>query len=75
LTDRILVGSGKKQIYGTETNFKDGKAVATPIDDEDHVDERRKALGLEPLEEYLKLIEEIYTRPQQSEPKGRDGKP
>jgi len=76
LTDRILVGCGKKQKYGTQTNFKDGKAVAAPIDDEDHVDERRKALGLEPLEEYLKLIEEIYTKPQKPESeRGGDGKP
>jgi hypothetical protein len=76
LTDRILVGSGKKQKYGTQTNFKDGKAVPAPIDDEDHVDERRKALGLEPLEEYLKVIEEIYTKPQKPKSeKEDDGKP
>jgi hypothetical protein len=75
LTDRILVGTGKKQKYGTQANLKDGKAVATPIDDEEHVDERRKALGLEPLAEYLKLLEEFYIRPRQSEPKGGDGKP
>lgn len=64
LTDRILVGTGKKQKYGTQANFKDGKVVAAPIDDELHVDERREALGVEPLKEYLKLIEEIYTKPQ-----------
>jgi len=40
LTDRILVGTGKKQKYGTQANLKDGKAVAAPIDDEEHVDER-----------------------------------
>jgi hypothetical protein len=76
LTDRILVGTGKKQKYGTQANFKDGKAVAAPIDDEEHVDERRQALGLEPLEDYLKLIEEIYTKPQKPESEtGGDGKP
>lgn len=79
LTDRILVGTGKKQKYGTQTNLKDGKAVAAPIDDEEHVDERRQALGFEPLHEYLKLIEEFYTKPQKSESepkseKGADGK-
>jgi hypothetical protein len=75
LTDRILVGRGKKQIYGTQTSIKDGKAVPSPIEDEGRVDERRMAIGLKPLGEYLKSIEEIYTRPQQSEPKERDGKP
>lgn len=76
LTDRILVGTGQKQKYGTQTKLKDGKAVADPIDDEDHVDERRKALGLEPLKEYLKLIEEIYIKPQKpASEKGGDGTP
>ncbi len=76
LTDRILVGTGKKQKYGTQTNFKDGKAVAAPIEDEEHVDERRKALELEPLEEYLKLIEEVYIKPKKPESeKGRDESP
>jgi hypothetical protein len=60
LTDRILVGTGKKQIYGTQITYQDGKLIPSPIDKPDDVDERRKAIGLEPLDEYLKTVQEIY---------------
>jgi hypothetical protein len=63
LTDRILVGRGNKQRYGTQAVIKDGKAVPSPIEEEDKVDERRKAVGLEPLTEYLKTMEAFYTKP------------
>ena len=34
-----------------------------PIDDEEHVDERRAAVGLPPLAEYLKLFNLAYQPP------------
>lgn len=60
LTDRVLVGTGKKQLYGTQVIFKDGKAAPNPIKNPDQVDLRRKAMGLEPLAEYLKFVEQVY---------------
>lgn len=60
LTDRILNGTGKKQKYGTQAFLKDGKLVLYPIEDEEHVDARRKAIGLEPLAEYLIALEQAY---------------
>lgn len=69
LTDRVLVGRGKKQKYGTQAMFKDGKAVAQPIDDAEHVDERRMAIGLQPLAEYLKMVEKMYSTPRDGGPK------
>lgn len=60
LQDRVLVGEGKPQKYGTQTTEVDGKFVPSPIEDEEHVDERRKKLGMMPLKEYLKQIEETY---------------
>jgi hypothetical protein len=60
LTDRVLIGTGKKQKYGTQASFKEGKVVVSPIEDEEHVDERRKAVGLPPLAEYLKVLEKMY---------------
>jgi hypothetical protein len=53
LQDRVLVHDGKNQIYGTQLSFQDGKYSVFPIDDEEHVDERRKDLGLSSMEEYL----------------------
>ena len=31
-----------------------------PIEDPDHVDERRKAVGLQPLSEYAREVEQSY---------------
>jgi hypothetical protein len=62
LTDRVLTGRGKKQKYGTQAQFKDSKAVPLPIEDEAGVDKRRKEAGLEPLAEYLKQFEKVYTQ-------------
>ena len=60
LTDRILCGTGKKQKYGSQVVMKDGKFIPQPIEDEEHVDDRRKAIGLEPLSDYLKTIAKVY---------------
>jgi hypothetical protein len=64
LTDRILVGRGKKQRFGTQGKWEQGKLVASPIEDPEHVDERRKSVGLEPLAEYFKQMEKAYSQPQ-----------
>lgn len=60
LTDRILCKTGKKQKYGTQIELKNGKLVPQSIEDEEHVDERRKALGMESLAEYLRAAEKAY---------------
>jgi hypothetical protein len=59
LIDRVRVNEGKKQVYGTQTILKDGKYVPQPIEDEKNVDKRRKAVGMEPLADYLKTIEKM----------------
>lgn len=54
LEDRIRVGDGKPQVYGSQlTRRADGKAELWPIEDPDGVDARRAQVGLEPLAEYL----------------------
>lgn len=47
LTDRVCVGEGRSQIYGTQLTY--------PIADREHVDERRAAVGLSSLGEYLEI--------------------
>ena len=61
LTDRVRTFEGKPQVYGTQgqTNA-DGVIIPFPIEDEEHVDERRKAIGLEPIAEYFKNMNESY---------------
>lgn len=45
LTDRLCVGDGVPQVYGTQLEY--------PVADEEHVDRRRAAVGLPPLAEYV----------------------
>jgi hypothetical protein len=57
MTDRLLVmKEKKKQLYGTQLVSKDGKLVPQPIEDEENVDARRKELGMPPLADYLKMV-------------------
>jgi hypothetical protein len=56
LTDRLLIlKDKKKQLYGSQLETRDGKLVPQPIEDQDRVDERRKAMGMPPLADYLKI--------------------
>ena len=59
LEDRVLVGEGKKQLYGSQVVAgPDGVPRLHPIEDPENVDERRRAIGLPPLEEYLRRAEQ-----------------
>lgn len=61
LQDRILTMAGKPQIYGTQHDFdKNGIAHPLPIADQDKVDMLRKELGMGPLEQATKRIQEAY---------------
>jgi hypothetical protein len=60
LTDRVRVADKEKQVYGTQFHEVDGKMEPYPIEDEANVDGRRKEVGLPPLAEYRKMIEELY---------------
>lgn len=55
LTDRVMVNTQGKQLYGTQ--FEDVKTKKLyPIVDSVNVDKRRQAVGLSPLAEYVKSI-------------------
>jgi hypothetical protein len=57
MTDRLLVlKDKKKQLYGTQLTARDGRLVPQPIEDEENVDARRKELGMPPLADYLKIV-------------------
>lgn len=52
LEDRVRVGDGKLQLYGSQLS---GNPLRfDPIEDEAHVDARRRAIGLEPLADYAR---------------------
>lgn len=62
LLDRVLVGEGKPQVYGTQAKpFDKGKEPRLElIEDEVNVDKRRAEVGLPPLSEYVKLLKQMY---------------
>jgi hypothetical protein len=56
LEDRVALGQGKRQIYGSQisTDMATKLYYVRPLEDPDNVDERRKSVGLQPLAEYVK---------------------
>ena len=61
LTDRIRTSEGKPQLYGTQgQTSSDDTIVPFPIEDEEHVDARRSAIGLEPVADYFRGMNEMY---------------
>ena len=69
LEDRILVFSGKKQLYGTQMDWDElGKISPYPIANPEHVDERRKMVGLEPLSNAIENLRQRATRENEQPP-------
>jgi hypothetical protein len=56
LEDRVLIGHGKKQLFGSQLQMDTvtQKYKFAPIEDEVNVNKRRASVGLEPLEKYAK---------------------
>jgi VWFA-related protein len=61
--DRVRVRAGLKQIFGTQAVLKNGILILEPIEEEAHVDDRRKQYELPPLADYLKYLEASYQVP------------
>jgi hypothetical protein len=58
LEDRIRLFEGRGQLYGTQFEpDAEGYSVPSLIDDPEHVDERRRRVGLRPLAERMKQAE------------------
>ena len=66
LLDRVLVGEGKPQVYGTQAKrieeWKGREPVLEPIEDEGNVDKRRAEVGLSPLSEYREMLKRMVPR-------------
>ena len=61
LTDRVRLADGKPQVYGTQfMSAANGAQVPHPIEDAEHVDERRAAVGLPPIAEYARILRRAY---------------
>lgn len=56
LEDRVCMRSGKQQIYGSQgfTDNQTGRKYIYPIIDVDNLDKRRIAMGMPPMQDYVK---------------------
>lgn len=65
LTDRIAINTGQPEEYGTQVKYEGsglGKVVPVSLRDPKSVNRRRAAIGMEPLESYLKWMSEMHVR-------------
>ena len=63
LTDRVRNHRGEPQLYGSQFDLVDGRAVPAPIADLAGLDARRASMGLQPMKEYVRKLEEVYQVP------------
>lgn len=59
LTDRIAITKGKPQVYGTQL-LMSGNSKVKPCIAPAKLNKRRKSVGLEPIEDYLKKSNELF---------------
>jgi hypothetical protein len=70
LTDRIAVFEEKLQLYGTQFDWdENGNLSPNPFDDLNKVNERRKSIGLNSMEEQIEIIRAQVESENQSPPK------
>ena len=63
LTDRVRIGDGRPQLYGTQFDIRERKIVVKPVESPEQLDARRASLGLPPMDQYLRLAAEYYQLP------------
>jgi hypothetical protein len=57
-----MLRNGLKQLYGTQTLTIGTIIKIWPVDDPAGLDERRKAMGLQPMDEYLQAVKKHIVR-------------
>jgi len=62
LTDRVNLNTGQKQVYATQLmyNTDSCQAIPRPLVDSTNVNQRRKEVGLEPIEDYLNMMSQMH---------------
>jgi hypothetical protein len=58
--DRVLLGEGKQQVYGTQFDTEGDKCAPKNVAEPARLDERRKAVGLGPISEYAQTVCATY---------------
>ncbi|WBQ08038.1 DUF4135 domain-containing protein [Kribbella sp. CA-293567] len=60
LTDTLRLAEDRPQVYGTKFRTVDGRLVPCALEDPGTVDERRSAVGLEPLAAYAARLQQRF---------------
>ena len=60
IVDKVLVSEGKPQRFGSQFDFAHGRGKMLPVEDPEHLDERRAQYLLPPMAEYKKMLAEMY---------------
>ncbi len=63
LYDRLRVGAGMKQLFGTQAVSTGGFLVLYPIEDPANLDARRTEFGLSNIDLYIRGLESTYRKP------------
>lgn len=70
LTDRVAVLEGNPQRFGTQFDWdNNGEMSPNPFDDLAKMNQRRKAIGLNPLEEQIEIMRQWVKNEERSAPK------
>ncbi|MET4108688.1 DUF6624 domain-containing protein [Hymenobacter sp. UYP22] len=75
LTDRVAINAGKPEEYGTQVVYEGVgtptvKAVPKSLRDPARVNQRRAAIGMEPLENYLNMMTQMHREMNKPKPTG-----
>jgi hypothetical protein len=62
--DRVRIADGKKQLYGTQFDTDGDKCEPLPIDDPEHLDQRRETAGLGSIATYTEQLCTLYKQQQ-----------
>jgi hypothetical protein len=62
LIDRVMLNTGRKQVYATQVTYRmdSSQAIPRPLQDSATVNERRAKVGLEPIEGYLNFMSGMH---------------
>jgi hypothetical protein len=60
IIDKVLLSEGKPQLFGNVFRFEGNFMIMQPVQDREHLDDRRARYLLPPIKEYIKIMEELY---------------
>ena len=60
LADDVALSQGRPQIYGTNFECREGQYVPKLTEDPDHLNDRRAALGMSTIEQYMIEQRQLY---------------